>query len=610
MTSVTLPTPPYGYTYSFKANGRIWNGVVEGNTTVTVTKVPIKYTVTYTGDYTETLTADYLTELTLPTAPYGYTYTFKVNDEIWDGVVYGDTTVVVTKTINNYTVTYTGDYTEALTADYLTELTLPTAPENYIYRFTVNGSAWDGVVRGDTTVSVSKFCDLTELDITNLDEIQKDVNSICGKFYGKYFTPQVTVSENASYRLYRDASCTQSLSSVTLARGENTFYIRVTAESGRQAVYTVTVDRDIPENLGVLTAVQAVGNSMIFSLDNRIEGNPVVKIVYGKNQDDLNYEKTATLDPESGALYISGLPEGESFYFKAIAVYDDIQIESSVVAATTAVVLSNENYVLRMISPSGGSIDHEAGTISGLRVMNSFAKIAVDVEVSPKATWDLYYTATSNTTYKNREVPLTEGRTKTAYIRVKAEDGTEKTYSISIYRQTKSQMPQISVSGNVATITSMDGKNIYYTTDGTEPNAITGTPYTTPFAVAEGMVIKAIAKQDNKDEYSDIAELKVPKNDNVAITPIDVYYDGTNINYEFFVESNKSIYGILMLAVYDSYGKMTTLFEADTLSGETEKLIDGSLSVSDKDYNTCKAMLWNSYHEMKPLANAVLVEKD
>ncbi|MBQ3110834.1 MAG: leucine-rich repeat protein [Clostridia bacterium] len=102
---------------------------------------------------------------------------------------------------------------------------------------------------------------------------------------------------------------------------------------------------------------------------------------------------------------------------------------------------------------------------------------------------------------------------------------------------------------------------------------------------------------------------KAKEDDAVSISSIDVYYDNTSIDYNFFVESDKPIYSIFILAVYDSDGKLTTIFEADTLSGETEKLISGTLPVTEKDYAFCKAMIWNSYSEMKPLTNAILIEK-
>ena len=528
LSSVTLPSAPYGYTYTFKVNNEIWDGIVKGDTTVAVTKTINNYTVTYTGDYAGTDSADYLSSVTFPSAPYGYTYTFKVNDELWDGIVKGDTTVVVTKTPINYTVTYTGDYTETLTADYLTSVTLPTPPENYIYRFTANDEEWDGVVKGDTAVNVKKLYDLTELDITNIEDVRKDKDSIYGKFYGKSFTPQVTVSEKALYAIYADSECTQVMgNSLMLTRGENTFYIAVTAESGRKSVYKVTVDRDIPENLGTLSVVQAVKDTMTFKLDKKLIGNPTVKIIFAKTQDSFDEyslceERTATISDDKQSLYITGLTAGEMYYFKAIAVYDDIEAESSVVLAYTAP--SGDCYVIQVLSPAGGKIDHEKGTISDLSVMNRFDEIEMNVEVSPKATWELYFDEKATQICANKTLALTAGEEKTAYIKVTAADGTEKVYSISIYRQTKSEKPSISVSGDMATITSIDGKNILYTIDGTYPTEFNGITYSEPFEISEGMTIRAIAKQDGKDEYSDVVSYEVDE----IITTIygDVTGDG------------------------------------------------------------------------------------
>lgn len=609
LTNATLPQPSYGYTYHFTVDGEPWDGIVRGDTWVTVTRTINSYTITYSGDYSEMLEADYLTELPLPEPPYGYTYSFMADGERWDGVVAKDTEVIVTKTPIIYTVTYTGDYEGTEQVPYLSDLPLPEPPYGYIYRFSSDANSQDGIVLGNTEVVVTRFCDLTELDMENLEDVQKGQDSIYGKFYEKAFVPQITVSENATYRIYADADCMQEVgNNFILERYENTFYIKVTAESGRETIYKITVDRAISENFGTLSFVQAVKDTMILRLDKPIVGNPTVKILFGPEQDMLFMEREAEIGDDRQSLYISGLIEDEMYYFKALATYEDIITESSVVLASTAKF--SDCYVLRMISPAGGFIDHENGAISGLRVMNSVDKIAVDVDVSYKATWDLYRTATSATTYENRELPLVAGRTKTAYIRVKAEDGTTKVYSISIYRQTKSEKPQISVSGGIATITSPDGKNIYYTLDGSTPSEKNGILYEMPFAVSKGTIIRAVAKQENKDEYSDATEFMVLGNDSVTVTPIDVYTEGGNLEFEFFAESAEPIYGVFMIGVYDAFGKMTKLLEADTLSGEYEKAITGSLPVTDNEYDTCKFMLWSSYHEMKPLANALLVEKN
>lgn len=73
--------------------------------------------------------------------------------------------------------------------------------------------------------------------------------------------------------------------------------------------------------------------------------------------------------------------------------------------------------------------------------------------------------------------------------------------------------PEISIESNTATIScSTEGATIHYTTNGTMPTS-TSTTYSTPFSVAAGITVKAIAV---KDGYRD-SEIASKTNGNIAI---------------------------------------------------------------------------------------------
>ena len=608
-TKATLPTAPIGYIYTYTVNGVAWNNEpITDNITITVTKTIIKHNVTFVGAYTSSQTVEYGKNATLPTAPTGYVYTYTANGTVWNNEpITDDITITVTKKPIKYQVNFVGAYEETQSIDYNTKATLPIAPTGYIYTYTVNGAAWkDEPITSDITITVTKLCDLAEISSINLENNIILDNAITGKYYKKSYVPQIVVSNKASYIIYSDSALKNAVNTLTLSKGINTFYIKVTAESGRAKVYTLTINRDIPDTLGTLTVKQTVGNSMILTTKNAIVGTPdEVKVLYGTSQNNMTNKVTAVFNPENQTIYITGLPEGMTYYFKVQAIYDEITIESSIIYEQTGTALSSDCYVLNMLSPAGGTIDHESGTISDLRVTSKFESVKVDAEVSPKATWDLYYTKTSSKKYADKTLPLSEGHIKTAYIRVVAEDGTEKAYSISIYRQTKSVAPEIKLNGKLVSISAPENSDIIYTVDGTEPSEVNGKKYTSAFSVSAGTVIKAIAKQTDKDEYSDIAVYSVADSVYAEIIPIeDVYKSNGKIYYDFFVEATGNISGSFMMAVYDKSGRLVKLNTLGALSDEAEKDISGYVTADNNAY-TYKAFLWSDLENIKPLAKAV-----
>lgn len=253
-------------------------------------------------------------------------------------------------------------------------------------------------------------------------------------------------------------------------------------------------------------------------------------------------------------------------------------------------------YVLKMLTPSGGTIVHngegENGEISDLRVANSFDSITIDVEVSIGAEWELYYTRTASTPI-SKTVNLTAGKMTTRYIRVKSEDGIhEKTYKITIYRQSKSAVPTISASRGIVTMTmEADGK-IYYTTDKSDPSEINGSVYTKPFAVEPGTVIKAAAKADDKDELSDIVIYTVEDDETVTVSQISAEKNGGKYEYEFYVESPKSFNGIFVVVGYSNDGRLKEITRTALNENASEYLVSDNIKINSET-SYYKYFLWD-----------------
>ncbi len=603
---VTLPVcPEYGWHYEFTSGGSAWDGKnITENVTVEVTKVRNTYAITYTGAYTTPDSVLFEGDVTLPVClEYGWHYEFTLNNEPWDGKnIIDNVTVDVTKVRNTYTISYVGDYIDTDYALYEDDITLPTAPEGYVYKFTLNGNAWDGKnITKDISVSVTKQHDTSVLSVSNLESMEKDGFAISGIYYGQSYTPEASATNNATYKLYTDNECTNEVTAFTLARGINTAYIKLTCESGRSEVYTLSINRDVPESLGTLSLYQSSGANFTFKVTNTITGNPIVKVKYGYNSSNLSYEKTAVFDSATQTVYVEDLPENQYLYFKVVAIYDEIEAESTTIYEMTGENLSSECDVIRMISPIGGTIGED--TITDLKVSNKFDSIEIDVEVSPFARWELHEKRGSASLIEGNVLNLSEGNNR-AFIWVYAEDNTVKKYQITVYRQTKSAAPVINANGGMANITMPNGESakIIYTTDGTTPSETNGTEYTSPFGISEGQVIKAIAIDSSKDEISDISSYTVP-------VSYEIYMDISNAE----ILSDKCVFDIyiecpvastIIVAVYDEENELIGLKSLSyDFADEVYEEYGFEVSYSGVPYSY-KLMLWDYSNGVTPFTEA------
>ncbi len=609
LSDAKLPEPPYGYTYSFTAGGGEWTGkAISQNVTVTVKKTPNMYTVTYTGDYEDSVQAEYLSNVTLPEPPYGYTYTFTVNGEKWTGKeITEDITVKVVKTVSVYKVTFVGDYTGEVMVEHLSNVTLPAAPDGYIYTFTQNGRVWTGEdIVSDVTVTVTELCDLATVIVNNLEQAQYTDNTISGIFYKRTYIPELTVLDSASYKCYLDYECKNEITEINLNKGENIFYIKVIAQSGREELYTLKINRDIPDSLGNLAVIQTIGGSLTLQLDAEIKGSPQMYVYYGTRINEMVCADAQYIS-DTNTFVISGLYEDTLYYLMLVAEYDEIMIESNIVLERTGITLSDDCYVISTLIPPNGTIIHgetenDIGVISGLAVTNKFDSITIDVEVSKGATWGLYRTASSGIEI-DKTVSLNAGKTVTMYIKVTSESKEhQRIYSITIYRQSKSDKPVITVLDNMVTI-SAENSSIIYTVDKTEPSENNGLTYTLPFEVENGTTIKAIAKANDKDEYSDIETFVVNSNSGIRIVPIEVYKDGNKYFYGINVECDTVVSGKVIIAFYDNYDNFIAMSCTD-VSGQVEYYVDGKATI-DTDATKYKVFVLESFKSVKPLSKAV-----
>ena len=572
-------------------------------------------TITYVGDYTGSITISYNANVTLPDPPTGYTYQFTVNGNEWTGEnITEDVTVTVTKIINKYTVTFTGAYTESVTAEYGSNVTLPDPPTGYTYLFTVNGNTWTGEnITEDVTVTVTKIVDSVEILGINLDNLSVDDGTLSGSCPYRVWLPEISLFDGAVYTIHQQGvSAPLTDGGVVLRENNNTFDLKVTAPSGRTRTYTLMIAVTVPKALGKFTASQITGGNVTVKMSQAIPGAPVLRLEYGDNRDFFENSVDARLADDGITVFAAGLPANSELYCRILADYEGIYSYSEPVLIKTT--KSSDCYVIATVCPLGGKIIHngenELGEISELRVANSFSSITIDVEVSPGATWELYATPTASNHLTSKTVKLSDGKSRTYYIGVLAEDGiNQKRYKITIYRQSKSAKPTISADDNgLITITAAEGSKIIYTTDKTDPSEENGESYAKPFTVEGGTVIKAIAKNPDKDEYSDIVFYQVAGSP-FTFTPLEADNTGKVYSYRFYIESSHSFCGSFIVAGYNKDGGLTEIAKTELDENSTGYDVFGEITINPATAYY-KYFLWGGEDNLTPLCEAEEIDFD
>lgn len=276
--------------------------------------------VTFVGDLADEETVACGQDISLPTPPTGYTYSFTANGEKWDGTnVTENITVTVTKIPNKYTVTYVGDYAGTDVVNYSENATLPTPPEGYAYKFTVNGEPWDGTnITSEVTVTVTKLHDKCEIvDITDCYGIEVNSNMLTAStYFGSLNSNGISVSDGAAAKVYANSACSGNpITDInTTGSSTTTVYVVVTAESGRSVTYTAKLTRTPVTSLGKIEFTKATGEHITLRFKDPVPGNP--KILVATSKDGTNYTYSeAEYDPEELLIQLSGL-EGTNKLFR------------------------------------------------------------------------------------------------------------------------------------------------------------------------------------------------------------------------------------------------------------------------------------------------------
>lgn len=602
------PPTQEGYEFSYTVGGQAWdpNTPITSDLTVTVTKRLKTYTVTLIGDWTGTETVAHGSQLTkLPEMGATYIYQYTVGGRAWDPAspITSDLTVRVTRMITAYTVTFVGDYEGTQIIAKNTAIQSPPIETGYVYRYTDESNRpWspDTAVTRDITLTAKKLNDRCEvLNLLGCDGVSVDAENhiITATVYQKKLrmTPVISAGASCIMKSANNETVYDSNGDIdavlTLDYGANEYTLTVTAESGKIAAYTLKITLKKVSDLGYMTAL-TYGRTIGFQPTKKIKGSPTIKARYSKDNNRWSYTD-AEYNPDVNMIYVKNLESSTTYYF---IIEADYGYEAPVCNTNTPIMvktgLSDECLILCANTPPSTDVDHENGTVSGLWVQNIFSTCDIDITVSDGATWEMFLSPDMETPAKSKTVALEEGKTTNVYIRVTAEDRiSTKTYTLPIYRWTKSDQPKISIENGLVCITARENSAIYYTVDGSYPTPGSKTTllYTKPFLCADRKTVKAIAKDRDRDEASEPVGFEVRGAAKTAITSAVFSPAAANqYSYEVYLETleETGLGGTLYIAAYDDRGVLTAIKTATVNKNQKGHLETGTLfpAAAPKNY--------------------------
>lgn len=326
------------------------------------------------------------------------------------------------------------------------------------------------------------------------------------------------------------------------------------------------------------------GYTITFNGDNYL-GTKEILLTHGE---DVNFPV-----PPDGYVY-SFYKDGELWDGKNVSENANILV---VVEKITSLCNVNE-----ILSSAEYTINNTDKTID-VKIPNNAETYTLNIKVSDGAIWGLYATENSTIPLDNT-FTLKEARTIVRYIKVTSQDNeASKVYKISLYRNTISTPPTFNIKRDLVTLTADSGEIFYtiLTNDVTEENYVR---YTEPFHAPSEALIKAYAKQADKDENSNVVTILVPKYVTSVLSEIE-FFDNNDGSYDFgyVIQSSGEISGNFIIALYNDFNKFIGC-KIKPVSVNKEAYVFDSISVNENAHSY-KAYFWSDLNSLQSLSDSI-----
>ncbi len=377
----------------------------------------------------------------------------------------------------------------------------------------------EGYLSSDVAVFTYRISDCELTGIDSLEDVTIDGTSIVYSTADEILHISAQVSDFAAYGVYSDENCTNKIDhAVVLSQGDNTIYIKVTAEDEvTSKVYTMNVYR-------VGTGCEITG--VTFPENAQVKEN---KLFCSVNTDKL----TPVLQVSSGAEYAVYLDENCANQVDSISLdYGDniayVKVAAEDGSASKVYTMTiHRNYDSAVLSSVKLQSDEQLFDMAEadfIELEYPIASVQILPETKENASYKLYRDMDGQNELTGA-YELFVGD-NTVYIEVVSESGLNKEqYSIHIRRKDVALCPQIKIMYNdevndylyvkpnslVTFYHELYDKpeneteyTIYYTTDGTEPTQNSMVYDGESLVIAEDTLIKAFVRVDGMTDSDTI----------------------------------------------------------------------------------------------------------
>ena len=383
-------------------------------------------------------------------------------------------------------------------------------------------------------------------------------------------TIDVNVSNRATWKLYSDSGCSSEIENkkLTLFVGDNTAYLKVTAEDGStNKVYILTITR---ESATLSTACEVTTWSTPSS--PTVSGTDISKTVENGITEltiDVNVSNRAVwklysdsgCSSEIGDKRLTLAVGANTAYLKVTAEDGSTNKVYTLTIIRESATLFTACEVTTWNTPSNPTV---SGTDVSKAVDNGTTDVTIDVNVSEDATWKLYSDSGCSSEIADKSLTLVVGA-NTAYLKVTAEDGsTTKVYSVTITRANALSTACEVTEWNTPSSPTVSGTDISKTVD----NGIT--QLTIDVNVSNGATWKLYSDSGCSSEIAD-KRLTLSVGDNTAYLKVTAEDESTNKVYTLTI-TRESIVKVTFITV-TGQGDSTTITNNDgTLQMSAEVL--------------------------------------
>jgi gliding motility-associated-like protein len=492
----------------------------------------------------------------------------------FDQAMYNTYDVVVPNTVTSVDVTpVLIDTTASISARFNGHnVALPTgvitvAPNVGVNSLIISSTAQDGTTSAITSVIIKRLGDpnLSNLAVSTPGTFSPAFNSNTYAYTASvayaastYALTPTALDPNAVIKVKGNTVASDAETSVSLAEGDNTVNIEVTAPDGASKTYTIVVNRAAPSTDNTLVSLTPSTGNFLFAFNNSNGYYPIVlpgsvnAITVTPVANDAKASILVDYQTVLSGMASQPLATGHFYQIRVIAENGDTRF------FTLDVKNASTNANLYRLETTAGPLSpvfNRDVTSYSLTVPTSVSSTGITAQLADSTARVSINGEPKQHGYYEHNVPLAYGN-NTIQVAVSPQEGGDKVYTITITRTPQSANALLSqiVTSPYATISNTTGTADYNRTVSVtaDVNSIT----VTPTAADAGATIKVAGTAVNSGEAS--ATIALTGNTTVVLMEVTAA-DGTTVKtYSLTVNKLAATSALLTQIVSNPYATLRT----------------------------------------------------